>query len=301
MKETCPDPPVSHNGSPWAGRYPKTETMKMMQSNILLALAGLALIGTPAIAGQPGRCGSVAGAGVAQTALTSTETNALLFMREEEKLARDVYLNLFECWGLRIFGNIAKSEQAHMDAIKRLLDKYGLADPAGEIGVFGNPDLQDLYDLLVYNGSVSLPAGLLVGGLIEEVDIEDLQVAIADTTKADLQRVYANLMAASGNHLRAFAGAIVTQTQLPYEAQYLTQDEVDAILGATGIGAIPLAAAMTATPEVAALEVEVQVSPRPIIRQAPVTNDYRPSGGSPALSGTGKRDPQQARRPERRD
>jgi hypothetical protein len=193
--------------------------MKTIQSNILLALAGLALIGTSTLAGQPGRGGRGAGGGGAgQVALTSTEASALLFMREEEKLARDVYLNLFECWGVPIFANIANSEQAHMDALKRLLDKYGLADPAGETGVFSNPELQDLYDLLVYNGSASLNAGLLVGGLIEEVDIEDLQVAIADTTKADLQQVYGNLMDASENHLRAFAGAIEAQTELPYQA-----------------------------------------------------------------------------------
>ena len=234
MKETCPVPPVSHNGPPGVGRNLKTKTMKKLQSNMLLALAGLALIGTPTLAGQPGRCGKVVGA--AQVALTSAETSDLLFMREEEKLARDVYLNLFACWGVPIFANIAKSEQAHMDALKRLLDTYGLADPAGEIGVFSNPELQDLYDLLVYSGSASLNAGLLVGGLIEEVDIDDLQVAIADTTKADLQRVYGNLMRASENHLRAFARVSEAQTDLPYEAQYLTQEEVDAITGWCEVG-----------------------------------------------------------------
>jgi hypothetical protein len=246
--------------------------MKMIQSNILLVLAGLALIGPSTLAGQPGRGGSGAGGGGAgQVALTSSETSDLVFMREEEKLARDVYLNLFECWGVPIFANIAASEQAHMDAIKRLLDKYGLADPAGEIGVFSNPELQDLYDLLIYNGSVSLDAGLLVGGLIEEVDIEDLQATIADTTKADLQRVYGNLMDGSENHLRAFAGAIENLTDRPYQAQYLTQEEVDAILGAASIAAIPLAAAMEDPPQAATLEVTIQVSPQNIILKAPVT------------------------------
>ncbi len=203
--------------------------------------------------------------------LASTEASALLFMREEEKLARDVYLNLFACWGVPIFANIAKSEQAHMDALKRLLDKYKLADPAGETGVFSNPELQDLYDLLVYSGSASLNAGLLVGALIEEVDIEDLQAAIANTTKADLQQVYGNLMDASENHLRAFARVSEAQTGLPYEAQFLTQEEVDEILGVTSTQAILLTSEVEASPEVATLEVDIQASPQNIILKAPVT------------------------------
>lgn len=213
-----------------AWRNPKAEAMKTIQSKMLLALAGLALIATPTFAGRGGD--GAGGGGTAQVALTSAETSTLLFMREEEKLARDVYLKMFECWGSRIFANIAGSEQAHMDAIKRLLDKYGLADPAGDIGVFANQELQDLYDLLIYHGSASLEAGLLVGGLIEEVDMEDLAAAIAGTSKADLQQVYGNLMDGSENHLRAFAGELENLTGLPYEAQYLTQEEVDAILGA---------------------------------------------------------------------
>ncbi|MDP2030099.1 MAG: DUF2202 domain-containing protein [Thiobacillus sp.] len=48
----------------------------------------------------------------------------LLFMREEEKLARDVYLTLYETWGLAVFSNIASSEQSHMDALLKLLRTY---------------------------------------------------------------------------------------------------------------------------------------------------------------------------------
>ena len=35
--------------------------------------------------------------------LTVAEETDLAFMREEEKLARDVYLHLFETWGSKIF------------------------------------------------------------------------------------------------------------------------------------------------------------------------------------------------------
>jgi hypothetical protein len=54
--------------------------------------------------------------------LSEEEFSALLYMREEEKLARDVYLTLGAHWSLPIFQNIGQSEQAHMDAVKVLLD-----------------------------------------------------------------------------------------------------------------------------------------------------------------------------------
>ena len=55
--------------------------------------------------------------------LSQEEMDGLLFLREEEKLARDTYLMLYDLFGLRNFNNISKSEQAHMDAILYLLDK----------------------------------------------------------------------------------------------------------------------------------------------------------------------------------
>lgn len=199
--------------------------MKHLKTNILMVAIGLAVAVSPAIGG-PGRGGKGGG----QAALTSAEAATLTFMREEEKLARDVYLYLFDMWGATVFSNIAESEQSHMDALKNLLDKYGLPDPAGADGVFENPELQHLYNDLVDAGDDSLLAALMVGGLIEEVDMEDLALAMDETTKSDLDRVYGNLMSGSENHLRAFAGQIVMLTGEDYEAQYLSQEEVDAIL-----------------------------------------------------------------------
>ena len=87
--------------------------------------------------------------------LSATEIDSLQFMREEEKLARDVYLTLYDVWNVEIFNNIASSEQQHMDAIKSLLDKYDLDDPIidnNSIGDFHNPVLQALYTELVERG-----------------------------------------------------------------------------------------------------------------------------------------------------
>ncbi len=169
--------------------------------------------------------------------LSPEEAAALLFMREEEKLARDVYTKLYETWGLSTFQNIAASEQKHMDEIALLLTRYNLADPAQAPGVFTDAKLQDLYNALVAQGSQSLADALKVGGAIEEIDILDLQTRMSQTDNADIQQVYNSLMNGSYNHLRAFAGAYTTQTGAAYTAQYLSADMFNTIMsGSTGNG-----------------------------------------------------------------
>lgn len=167
-----------------------------------------------------------------QTAtLTPQEQADLIHLREEEKLARDVYRYLFDEWGQWVFDNIAASEQRHMDSVKTLLDRYGIADPVGEDeeGVFVNDALQELYYSLTDAGTTSALGALLVGATIEDLDIWDLQHMLENTTKSDLTSVYENLMKGSRNHLRSFCGLLDTMDEI-YEAQYLSQGEIDAIL-----------------------------------------------------------------------
>ena len=75
--------------------------------------------------------------------ISDEEMNGLIHMRVEEKLARDVYICLGELWSVRIFQNIQKSEQRHMDAMKRLIDFYEIPDPAenDEVGIFSIVEL----------------------------------------------------------------------------------------------------------------------------------------------------------------
>ena len=150
------------------------------------------------------------GGGQVGNTLDSQEIADLLHMREEEKLARDVYLKMGEQYGVPIFDNIAQSEQRHMDAVKGLLDKYGLEDPVGDnpVGVFEDTDLQTLYDALIARGETSLAEAYQVGVDIELLDISDLEIAIAATDNADIQRVYSNLLAGSQNHLAAFTAEL---------------------------------------------------------------------------------------------
>lgn len=163
--------------------------------------------------------------------LSTESVQTLIFMREEEKLARDVYLTLSEVWEQPVFANIARSEQEHMDAMLAMLDRYGLPDPATTVvGVFNNSDLQSLYDDLIRRGQKSVTEALFAGAAIEEMDILDLQQALADERlPVDLRQSYENLLAASGNHLRAFVRNIENQG-LVYEAQFMTNEQLTAVL-----------------------------------------------------------------------
>ncbi|NOY10987.1 MAG: DUF2202 domain-containing protein [Archaeoglobi archaeon] len=162
--------------------------------------------------------------------LSVEERSGILYMREEEKLARDVYQALYDKWGLRIFENIARSEQTHMDAVKALIDKYGLEDPAKDgYGEFTNPEFQKLYDELVKTGEKSEVDALKVGALIEEIDIVDLKERLSQTDNEDVKLVYENLMKGSRNHLRAFVSNLEKYGE-EYEPHYLSKEEFEQII-----------------------------------------------------------------------
>lgn len=163
--------------------------------------------------------------------LTDVEKASLQFMREEEKLARDVYRYLYEQHGALVFTNIAASEQSHMDAVKELLVKYNVPDPvATDIpGIFINQDLQALYDKLIFDGKFSLADALTVGATIEDLDLFDLNNELLKTNNADIETIYNSLIKGSRNHLRAFYGQLVTlgETYIP---QYISQAYFDSII-----------------------------------------------------------------------
>ncbi len=140
--------------------------------------------------------------------LSAEEKAALLQIREEELLAHDLYVTLYDAWGIRIFNNIAGSESRHASAIKVLLDKYNIPDPAADHnpGHYHDNQLQVLYDSLLGKGLQSYEAALRTGAFAEETDIEDLQAFLDNTIdNHDIYVVFSNLKRASENHLRAFA------------------------------------------------------------------------------------------------
>ena len=168
------------------------------------------------------------------TDLSEEEIAGILFMREEEKLARDVYLSFAELYpAYRIFSNIASSEQRHMDSVKRIIDWYALDDPVGDnaIGEFTDGSLQDLYNTLVVQGGQSLVEALRVGATIEEMDILDIQGYLDITDEWMINRIYQNLLDGSENHLRAFVQELSMQG-VTYQPQYLDQETFNDIIDA---------------------------------------------------------------------
>lgn len=163
--------------------------------------------------------------------IVQAEKDALIFMREEEKLARDVYLEMNDTWSMTVFEHISASEQTHMDAVLNLLEIYGLEDPVGdnERGVFGNQILQNLYDDLTEQGRQSVIDALKAGAAIEEIDILDLENYYQEIDRADIITVFENLQKGSRNHLRAFVKNLDIQG-VSYEPQYLDQATFDSII-----------------------------------------------------------------------
>jgi len=205
--------------------------MKIIK-RISTTLLAAALLGGPlvSIAGNQGKDFDRQSQAT-DTSLDANEIHNLEYMREEEKLARDVYRTLFGIWGLPVLDNISESEQVHTTQVEDMLEKYRLPDPVVDdaTGVFVDQELAVLYDTLIVEGSRSSLKALYVGAAIEEIDMIDLQRAIDETDNADIQRLYENLMSGSRNHLRAYVDQI-ENLGIVYEAQYLPQVEVDSIV-----------------------------------------------------------------------
>lgn len=206
-----------------------------MKRKQFLQWAGLALGGAFVGAGMSacggGDSSDLASLKVSGGALSAEEIAGLYFMREEEKLAHDVYAALYTRWGDQVFNNIAQSELQHTEAVRLRILAHGLEDPAANspAGVFVNAELQALYNQLVAQGQGSLVDALKVGCLIEEKDIQDIEhqkSLVLD--EPDIVSVYDELLCGSRNHLRAFNKQLVAQGG-SYTAQVVSQAEWNAI------------------------------------------------------------------------
>lgn len=159
--------------------------------------------------------------------LTQELTDTLSYMGNEERLAYDIYNNLYSQWGTKQFTNIAnKSEVKHIDAMQQLIQKYKLDNQANftnidlvelnyvntaiadmVAGTYDIATIQNLYDNLVAQGSVSEVEALKVGCTVEVVDVTDLDAYITiaqDSNASDVVTVFNFLRDGSYNHYWAF-------------------------------------------------------------------------------------------------
>ncbi len=165
-----------------------------------------------------------------ELSFNESELDILMHMKEEEKLARDVYTVLYEKWGTMIFSNISRAEETHMNAVLYLLQNYGDEYKlAGDPGVFANPDFQELYGKLVEQGSESIEAAFKTGALIEDMDIKDLEEYLGVVSNENITWVFENLLRGSRNHLRAFNRQL-DRIGATYTPVYITQEEYDEII-----------------------------------------------------------------------
>lgn len=156
----------------------------------------------------------------------------LQFMREDEKVAHDVYATFYELHGTQIFTNIQRAEATHTESVRQLLVAYHIEDPAETtpVGVFTSPDLQEIYDKLVAQGRPSEVEALKVGAYIEEHDIMDLDERLQqEGLPQDVADVYANLRMGSTYHLQSFVKNLESKGE-SYAPQLLSAEDYEAAL-----------------------------------------------------------------------
>ena len=162
--------------------------------------------------------------------LTDDEALTLFYLREEEKLARDVYAYLGSLYDHIIFDNIGASEQRHVDFVLEVMDEYNIPDTGSDDpGVYTITELQELYNTLTAKGELSLYDALYVGATIEDKDIFDLDAALTETMNEDLINLYEALRCGSSNHIWAFTSQLKQEGE-PYIPQFLSQERYDGLL-----------------------------------------------------------------------
>lgn len=209
-----------------------------LQGGVVSNKESLKLVTTPAVNNQEYIVdqsdmvsGQVLTESIKKSVLSKKEIEGLIQMREEEKLAHDIYVTLSSVWGVKTFSNISQSEQTHTDAVKALLLKYEIKDPVTDtsVGVFQSKAMQDLYTSLVQKGRVSLVDALTVGALVEDLDIHDLDLLKAETENEGILIVYAHLQKGSRNHIRAFSRSLAAEG-ITYTPKYISQDDYSMII-----------------------------------------------------------------------
>ena len=169
--------------------------------------------------------------------LSKEEIEYIAHMREEEKIARDVYITLYKKWGIKTFDNIKNAEQRHMDLVKVLIDKYGLEDSMVDntVGVFKTKEFQDLYNSLIEKGMKSEIEAIKVGLTIEDLDIYDLDRYLAQTDNQDIQNIFEKLNEGSFHHAQAYTRQLERYNGGDYKPQYLNQERWDEVLDSENV------------------------------------------------------------------
>lgn len=157
------------------------------------------------------------------------EATGIMHMIEEEKLAYDVYVTLYEEWGLKVFRNISQSELRHFDAMKGLVEEYSVSYTDSGRGMYNNDEFETLYQELTGRGTISKEEALQVGALIEDLDICDLDAYLILDLDDNVKSVYESLLHGSENHMRAFTKQL-SKYSIVYTPEYISEERYSGIL-----------------------------------------------------------------------
>lgn len=165
--------------------------------------------------------------------LSPNEEAGLIYMRQEQKLVCDVYMDLSDNWNTRLFNSIADSELSHMDSMLGLLNSYGIPDPIDGLmpGEFDDFQLWQLYYRLITQSDASLVAALNSAAETEELHIGNLVLRMAQTNKRDIKGLYNYLRLASANHLRVIVSQLASYGEI-YSPQHLSYGTYNNIMSA---------------------------------------------------------------------
>lgn len=216
-----------------------------MKRSMLIALSVVGVVGAGTLGASgafgAGPTSAPSAGGTPGASISSAVASELTFVREEERLARDLYAAIAKQYdGAAPFSMITNAEQRHFDAVGTLLVRNGIADPStgSTPGVYADATLQKLYDGWLARSKSSLTEAYRVGADLEKQDIADLDKAIADNAPADVDRVLANLKTASEHHLAMFdgyaSGTPVTHT--PMDGQRGAGQGMGGGMGGHGMG-----------------------------------------------------------------
>jgi hypothetical protein len=153
-----------------------------------------------------GECPRLLG-GASTGTLTEAQEQMLAEQAELEKMAHDLYVELGDQTGDHRFSRIAASETRHLQAVRTLLDRYGLDDPTEgyAAGEFASETVSKKYAAYLAEGSESQEAALEVGRTHEAEDVEALRKAADAVDAPDVKRVLEHLAVSSEMHLSAFS------------------------------------------------------------------------------------------------
>ncbi|MDP3452977.1 MAG: DUF2202 domain-containing protein [Bacteroidales bacterium] len=179
--------------------------------------------------------------------LTANEIEFLYAVREDEKLARDVYTYFFDKFELAPFSRIAKAEANHIAAVERLFYFYSISYPAvAPMGEFNDADRKAYYESLINKGDTALEA-YKATAYLEEKDVADYTLVLGSIQNPNIKMVIENLIKGSSNHLRASVRQ-VNALGGTYAPAFLTQEKYDQIVNSSFQNGKPLIGVKPANP-----------------------------------------------------